>query len=218
VPPGARISSGIHRALRAVLEIVPPPGLPGAGQALLEHLREEARRAAIRIAVSGHSLGGVLASVLGVALADTRAAAGPARGAPWNPDGSARISVHSSGAQTPGNAAFAKHADERLADGHHRLVNTRDVVPRMWTAEGLREVPSFYDGVGKVVVSWFCEWAARRAAPVGYAHPSCGERSFTGEIDPSQPGTALQGLHQHGMAYVNHLALAPLSLEDILSV
>jgi hypothetical protein len=126
--------------------------------------------------------------------------------------------VHSSGAQTGGNDAFAAHADARLGERHHRLWNTLDVVPHTWSEAGLRRIPSLYEGHSApgLLVSWLCAWAARRASRVGYAHPESGARAFTGAISPANPGFTLQMMYQHGLAYVEHLGLSGvLTLRDM---
>ncbi len=214
------ISQGTSRGLSTLLDMVPTSGIPGEGVLLLDFLRGEvAARGAVDITLTGHSLGGVLASTLALALADLRKD-GAGLADPWDPEERASLTTYSFGAPTAGDRDFATYTDQRIGATLHRVWNTHDVVPYAWNARTLDMVPKIYSR--HVFPDPFIE-AARllttiAVAQVGYTHPGAGEEKFTGSIESGLLFFGAQALHQHGQAYLEFMGLSNmLSVLDVIT-
>lgn len=214
------ISHGTSRGLEPLLRMAPVHGIPGEGQLLLDFLRSElAAQGELDITVTGHSLGGVLASTLALALADLRKD-GADIAAPWDPGERARLTTYSFAGPTAGNRDFATYTDQRIGPTLHRVWNTSDVVPHAWNRQTFDAVPRLYSP--HVLPDPFIEAAwlvtSLAVAQIGYAQPSQGERRFAGAIDPLLPFFGAQAIHQHGQAYLDEMGLSDiLSVGDVLS-
>lgn len=155
--PDARIARGTWDGLRALLS---RPSDGATLDAFLEHAAAALPGASV--AVTGHSLGGCLASVLAVHLRHRLP------GVPVAPVTFA--------APTAGNEAFAALFDA-LFPAAPRYYNRLDVVPMAWAgldgvarlfpAPGVRCPPAFGETV-RLVTKWL------RRAGVSYAHPGRG--------------------------------------------
>lgn len=134
-----KISHGTRTGLEILQEMVPPAGVPGAGQGLAAFLRATVADPAYRhltVTVTGHSLGGALSPALALWLADTRSA--------WDPHGKADLEVYAYAGPTAGDVDFATWYGQRLGDSTHRVYNALGVPPLAWVAGELRRAPDIY--------------------------------------------------------------------------
>lgn len=155
--PGATIARGTSDGLRALLSCA------SSGvklDAFLERATTDEPEAAV--VVTGHSLGGCLATVLAPYLRHRLPGV--------------RVAPVTFAAPTAGNAAFAAHFDA-LFPGAPRYYNRLDLVPMAWA--GLDGIGALFPAPGprcpsafKQTVRIVSEWLAR--AGLNYAHPGVG--------------------------------------------
>src|SRR3712207_4397329 len=133
----------------------------GSLQAYLQGLPSSAD-----IVVTGHSLGGCLATVLACYVAS------------WRTEGSSGLYVRTFAAPTAGDASFASAYDAlwpRPVVGSLpnsiRFYNQLDVVPMAWWA--VSQSPGIYKthGVYSGTVKLFCDLVAKHIQPLGYTQP-----------------------------------------------
>ncbi|WAS89762.1 lipase family protein [Nannocystis punicea] len=139
---GAKISLGAAIGLLNLQNMRPDAELPGGGSSLVDFLRTIVDQK-VHITVAGHSLGGALAPVVALWLADT-AQSGLL---PWDPQRNATIGVDTFAGPTPGNLAFSLYAGIRFGKRLRPVYNTLDVVPHAWQEFGepsLSELFSIY--------------------------------------------------------------------------
>lgn len=157
IAPGAAIARGTADGLRALLS-------RASGGLTLEAFLARATADApdASVVVTGHSLGGCLASVLAPYLHHRLPGV--------------RVAPVTFAAPTAGNAAFAAYFDG-LFPGAPRYYNRLDLVPMAWA--GLDAVGALFPAPGprcpsafKRTVRLVCGWLAR--AGVSYAHPGVG--------------------------------------------
>lgn len=96
-----------------------------------------ANPAITQIMVTGHSLGGALASVYSLYLEDTKSM--------WDRTGGAAISCLTTASQAPGDADFSNYYGERLADSTCRVWNSMDIVPHAFELEMMARIPTLYE-------------------------------------------------------------------------
>lgn len=134
-----KIAHGTRKGLEILQGLVPPKGVPGAGQGIAAFLAGQVAAngdAGTTIHVTGHSLGGALSPVLALWLDDTRA--------DWDPEGHVTLRVVPFAGPTSGNADFATYYDQRLGGATTRYHNPLDVAPLVWNAAEMREIPNLY--------------------------------------------------------------------------
>ncbi|APR84529.1 Hypothetical protein A7982_09878 [Minicystis rosea] len=213
--PNLELALGTYQGLTTLLDLAPSPELPGNGTRLLDFLRREVEtRGGLDITVTGHSLGGVLASTLSLSLADLQAK-GASVGAAWDPEERSRLTTYSFAAPTAGNRDFAAYTDARIGGTLHRIWNTLDIVPHAWDSEMLAAIPILYADFA--IPDPLIEGARRLATiavePIGYRHPLSGDEPFTAPAAKTVPVYGAHAIHHHGQAYLDFMKLA-----DILSV
>jgi triacylglycerol lipase len=197
---GVRIARGTADALRALL-------FATSGEETLETFLRRAVLPGTRIVVTGHSLGGCLATVLAAFLRHRV------------PD--MAIEPITFAAPTAGSTEFAGRFDA-LFPGAPRYFNRLDLVPMAWA--GLEDVgtlfpepgprcPSAFRDAARLVVRWL------RRAGVSYAHPSGGieligvpERRFL-PMDPVAAFTRELVRQHHPDTYLALLNAPPLPFE-----
>ncbi|WP_325308517.1 lipase family protein [Longimicrobium sp.] len=151
----ARIARGTSRGLGKLL------ALDAHGVTLLEHLDASLTEGA-ELWVTGHSLGGCLASVLALKLAERYAPRG------------VRVELMTFAAPSAGNAAFARLVQDTLPTAR-RYYNSRDLVPMAW--HDIARLPQMYDAPGprcSPALSLWARVAAPKAAQLGYTQPGPG--------------------------------------------
>ncbi len=182
--PDAKISAGTSVGLAGVLALV-----DAAGKGLADAVAALADGAAL--IVTGHSLGGTLAPVLALALAEKLS------GRP--------ISAVSFAGMTPGNAAFAALFGSNATAGVavRRVYNTLDTVSYGW--DKVFATHDFYQPApqGGVIVAALLLATAARLEVGGYDFTAVGDDvPLTGVLNKSAINCSLvayvlENLHQH---------------------
>ncbi|MEY4484859.1 MAG: hypothetical protein RL693_2311 [Verrucomicrobiota bacterium] len=90
-----------------------------------------------QIMVTGHSLGGALASVYSLYLEDTKS--------DWDTSGQTAINCLTTASQTPGDEDFSTYYGERLSDSTCRVWNSMDIVPHAFEEGMLAKIPAIYE-------------------------------------------------------------------------
>jgi hypothetical protein len=125
--PNIRIATGTMTGLADLIGMTATSSGAASGTAvgLSEFINAEcaAAGAPVTVYVTGHSLGGCLATVVPLWLK----ALVP----------KIRICVYSYAGPTAGNASFAQYWNEMLPDGLYHVYNDHDIVPRGWNELGL---------------------------------------------------------------------------------
>lgn len=136
--PAVSLSAAI--ALKLHLAIKPAAGLPGYGRSLGSFLRKQARRGS-ELIFCGHSLGGLLAGIMGLWFTER---------------GGSAPRIISFGAPCGGNDGFATLTEKQISR-IYRVVNPFDIAPRVWNHEnmlGLMEIyPDVEPGIA-LKISW----------------------------------------------------------------
>lgn len=133
------ISNGTWTGLKNLQAIRPGPGQKSPGDAIEDFIKKEFKEKSnnAELVIAGHSLGGNLAAVFALWLADIKKS--------WDPKDKAIIKTYPSAGATSGNKAFAEYFDQRFDDDHaHRIWNSLDVIPHVWYDEGLAQIPGLY--------------------------------------------------------------------------
>ncbi len=139
-----KIARGTMKGLEILQGLVPPEGVPGAGQGIAAFLAGQVAVNAPRtttIHVTGHSLGGALSPVLALWLADTTS--------DWDPEGRSTLQVTPFAGPTQGDADFAAYYDRRLGATTTRFHDAIDIATLVWNATAMAEIPTLYLPVAK---------------------------------------------------------------------
>ncbi|NMO17035.1 hypothetical protein HPC49_30210 [Pyxidicoccus fallax] len=167
---GAMVSLGVQEVMTNIQAMV--SSVPGSGSGtLLSFL--QALTGSPSLLVTGHSLGGQMASVVAMWL----------QGTLTNVSSVLPITF---AAPTAGNPAFAASFDSTFnAAGAMRYYNTLDVVPCLWTVEGLTSIDSDYAGGPQAgpVVKGAVKWAldTLQSNDLTYTQPSA-STSLKGQL------------------------------------
>lgn len=197
------ISTGTHLALSRLESLVPSEDMQGEGLRLVDFLREEAaNHPGAVVTLTGHSLGGLLASTLALALLDQRLA--------WDDAEQVSIEVYSFAAPMAGNHDFADYTNRRLGTALHRIWNTHDVVPRVWDTTLLEDLSAYYQ---KAPWWWlgfqfFLEITRCALEGQSYVHPAGEGTPRLGKgMQVLVPDFFVETIYQHGQAYIEQLEL-----------
>jgi hypothetical protein len=215
------ICSGVARQLAVVRELTSEEQLPGAGRSLAEFL---ATRVAaldgtrkLPIYVTGHGVGGTLASVVALWLLDTQGSLS-ARDLAWDPQHRAKLHCTAFAGPTPGNSDFATYIDDRLGAHLDLVHNSLDHAPALWdtqTMEGLADLyrPHVEDPiVVRALLDAFGE--ALERSGVEYEQPPA--RVLEGQLNTRLPPTYVaQAEYQHLHAYPELLGVQGIDVDAI---
>jgi hypothetical protein len=135
-PAGARISESAELSMRILKDLKPCPGVRGENLQLIDFLKGTAGIS--KVTVTGHSLGGEMASTTALWLSDTQ-------GDLWDPQKQAQVSAYTFAAPTAGNAIWMNYFHQQLGDNAHRIWNSLDVVPHVWQLSDLKQIPNLYE-------------------------------------------------------------------------
>jgi hypothetical protein len=215
-PSAAKISVAAALSLSILHNGIPCPGLPGEGQHLKDFLRSVVAESSgeVSVTVSGHSLGGEMATTAALWLADTQ---GPQdlRSDGWDPDGKATVSAFCFAGPTAGNKPWAEYYDSRLGERTCRVWNSKDIVPHAWNTGDMSELPDLYRS-GGIKMSFTLKLLVEgirlklELARNDYTQIIVGQPPLDGKVDPSQGDTYFsQALYQHVEAYLDLMGLPP---------
>ncbi|HEX8720130.1 MAG TPA: hypothetical protein VF736_05775 [Pyrinomonadaceae bacterium] len=216
-PSAAKISAAAALSLSILQNAVPCPGLPGAGLHLKDFLREAVAGSGggVSVAVTGHSLGGEMASTAALWLADTQGGQA-VRSEVWDPDGKATVSACCFAGPTAGNRHWAAYYDSRLGERTCRVWNSMDIVPHAWNTGDLSELPDLYRTGGvkmglslKLLVEGIR--LKLELARNDYTQIIEGQPPLDGKVNTSLPDSYFdQAAYQHVEAYLDLLGLPGL--------
>ncbi|KGM26057.1 lipase [Photorhabdus luminescens] len=146
----AKISYGTHIALDYIVNQVRSNNIPGYGESLIEAINKIAAEKGIHnITITGHSLGGILASTLGLYLKRLYLNKG---------SNNIRIHVCSFASPNTGNDVFASYIkyvfNHTSATSYKsyflRVHNQKDVISLIWNLDGLEKIPTIYEPLIKL--------------------------------------------------------------------
>lgn len=213
------ICAGIHRQLNVVRELTPEEQLPGAGRSLAEFLA--ARVAALEgdrrlpIHVSGHGIGGTLASVVALWLLDTQGSLS-ARDLAWDPQQRGKLRCTAFAGPSSGNSDFATYISERLGSRLELIHNSLDHAPALWDTETMEGIDELYlphveePALVRAWVEALCNELERSG--VEYEQPPA--RVLEGQLNTRLPRTFVaQAEYQHLYAYAALLGLDPAAVD-----
>ncbi|EYU15709.1 lipase family protein [Photorhabdus aegyptia] len=153
-PKDAKISKGTHITLDYVVNQIKSNNPPGYGESLIEAIDKIALEEGVHnITLTGHSLGGVMASTLGVYLKRRYIDKG---------NNNIRIHVSSFAAPTAGNDVFASYSESvfngtllsSYKSNFLRVHNRKDIVTLAWSVKGLEEIKVLYP-ISTLIVNGF---------------------------------------------------------------
>ena len=113
-PPGTKISSSAALSLSILQNLKPCRGIAGADTRLIDFLNRTPGISSLT--VTGHSLGGEMASTAALWLADTQ-------GVSWDQQKQAQVAAYCYAGPTAGNSNWANYFHQRLGDNGHRIWN-----------------------------------------------------------------------------------------------
>ena len=214
---GTYIASGTVNAVHKLFTTPAPAGAESVGSTLLDYITKQDKSTSHRIIVTGHSLGGVLAPSLALALLLDRSILAD------------RILTYPIAGPSPGNKRFAelfaKNMPPRKSDGaasyqgwNLNLVNQLDVVPQAWCIssqaskeQNLGNIPTLYGKPAMNVVrvaTWVAtfwslmSWRLYKPLPAQY---------FKGTTPPAAPATMGEFedvvLQQHWKSYFKEVGI-----------
>ncbi|MEM7353667.1 MAG: hypothetical protein AAF657_22910 [Acidobacteriota bacterium] len=217
-PSAGRIALGTATGLSILQGLSAVPSIPsGSTQPmdLMGYLAQQIGSETGSVHVTGHSLGGALAPVVGLWLDENKPH--------WGPN--ADVKVHIFAGPTPGDSTFASYYNGRLGGATTSTWNAYDIVPHAWshsTAPNISQMPGLYAGFpanGKVVpgqeikdiaglledISRETDYTAVTNSPAAFAKPSV-------HIDVTACKSNLekflvQAIYQHTIAYMKHFKL-----------
>ena len=141
------ICSGVHRLLAALCELTPEEQVAGAGRTLHEFFAEAISSASpdrrFSIRVTGHGVGGALATAAALWLFDTQGE-GWGREPSWDPQRRAKVHCCAFACPTLGNSDFVTYLGERLGAELEHFFNRLDHVPALWDPQAMLELPELY--------------------------------------------------------------------------
>lgn len=153
----------------------------------------------VSFTVTGHSLGGEMATTAALWLADTQLE--------WDPNSKATVSTYCFAGPTAGNAEWAAYYDSRLGDRTCRVWNSKDVVPHAFNINDLSQIPDLYLSAGidmeflsRLMLDGLMTRLVRLRS--NYTQIIEGQDPLPGTVDPSNGNSFFaQAGYQHVDAY-----------------
>ncbi len=213
------ICGAVDRQLRAVREMTPEEGVPGAGRTLPEFLAEcveaSPRGHRLSVGVTGHGAGGTLATAAALWLLDTQGSSS-ARAVSWDARCRAKVHCRAFAGPTVGNVDFARYLGERMGEALDLVHNSLDAAPLLWDPEGLSRLPELYlPQVREAALSRAVGRALSNEIErcgIDYEQPPA--RSLKGTLNVQLPASfAAQAEYQHLQAYLPLLGLGPDTID-----
>ncbi|MEA1063462.1 lipase family protein [Erwinia sp. HR93] len=193
-PEGAKIADGMAQVLGALLTMTSSVE-PGLGTTLVEFLNANLKDGDT-LTFCGHSMGGTFTVPWGACVKTLLKQ-------------DIRVQVRSLAGATAGNAAFAARAEALLGDGLKRITNFRDLVPKLWNTDSVKEIATLYEPVIiladpiKIIVKLFADVMG---VLYGYTHAGQAE-CFDPGVNPALDKLKDQYGYQHDTAYMNYYDL-----------
>lgn len=217
------ICGSVDRTLRVLRQLAPEEGLPGSGKTLSEFLAERVATShgerRLPIHVTGHGMGGTLASVVALWLLDTQGQV-PLREHAWDPQRRAKLHCTAFACPSAGNPDFAGYIADRLG-GELTLVHNRlDHAVALWDTQTLLELPELYQPHVQdiALIRAMAEALAGELERSGMEFEQPPALELEGELDTRLPPTFMaQAAYQHLHAYPRLLGLeGVLDIDAIL--
>lgn len=201
------VAAGVYRQLATVVEMTPEEGLPGAGRTLPEffadQLAADPGSARLRLSITGHGLGGTLATAVALWLLETQGTSS-ARALSWDPQRRAKVTCLAFANPTAGNTDFAGYLAERMGPDLELVHSSLDPAPLLWDPESMAELselfvphveePAFIDAIVRALTNEI------ERHGVDYEQPPA--RILAGELNTQLPPSfAAQAEFQHLHAY-----------------
>ncbi|AGP33714.1 AarF/UbiB family protein [Sorangium cellulosum] len=219
-----KISRGIDNGLEQLVAIRASDELPGSGKSLIEFLKERVARArgAVRIDVTGHSLGGALAGTLALCLTDLQGTDEVPETLRWDPDRKARVWATTIAAIPAGDPDFAAHSDAQLDGRCDRVANSLDIVPYTGIASEMGIIRHIYEPTvptGTLISLSFDNVIKRLTAEkLVYQHACRDAVKLEGTVRKGGDNFVAEMLYQHVDAYVHLLDLTDaIDIKTLLS-
>lgn len=217
-PSTAKVSLSAAFSLGIVQNARPCADLPSHGQRVKTYLASQAAGGKIEVVVTGHSLGGEMASTVALWLADTQ---GPQhiKSEQWDPNNNATVSAYTFAGPTAGNAEWAAYFDSRLGDRTCRIWNSMDIVPHAWNINDLKKLPDLYLSGGITMPQDLqdgLEVVELLLAKSGYTQINEAQTPLEGTVNAALTNYLTQALYQHTQAYADLLGLPPHAANKIV--
>lgn len=213
------IAEGVAHGLEGLLGMTPPAGLPGEGQDILTYLHGVQTQldddTEVHLHVTGHSLGGTLASTLALLLQDALDNQVLSKQIGLKLADSTVIGCYAVAGFTPGNADFARFFNATVKE-HQRIYNTLDAVPLMYAKQDLERVPALYKpDLRSVLMSIGVKSTIKKLDDAGleYTQVMADAPGLPGTLSTTTGTYIAEMLWQHTEGYVELL-----DLEDCIDV
>ncbi|NHB91482.1 lipase family protein [Photorhabdus cinerea] len=208
-PKDAKISKGTHIALDYVINQIKSNNTPGYGESLIDAVDKIALAEGVQnITLTGHSLGGVLASTIGLYLKRRYIEKG---------NNNIRIHVCASACPSTGNDIFASYAESvfngtlipSYKSDFLRIHNRKDIVTLAWHIKGLEEIKALYP-ISFLIVNGFISSVKDK----NYTHLTP-DLPFTEPNSRPSLGLVEQLVFQHINAYTEQYGMSLVAVNDL---
>ncbi|NHB95327.1 lipase family protein [Photorhabdus stackebrandtii] len=211
----AKISYGTHLALDYIVNQAKSNNTPGYGKSLIDAIDKIALEKGIHnITITGHSLGGALASTLGVYLKRLYINKGKRN---------IRINVCAFASPIISNGTFASYIESvfnRISTTNYkshflRIHNHKDIISLIWHLDGLEKIPTIYEPLIKIdekLINKFNK-IVLIVKDKGYTKLTP-DLPFTAPILESSPDLNNQVIFQHIKAYADKYGMNLVEVND----
>ncbi|CAQ85005.1 MULTISPECIES: lipase family protein [Photorhabdus] len=211
----AKISYGTHLALDYIVNQAKSNNTPGYGESLIDAIDKISQEKGIHnITITGHSLGGVLASTLGLYLKRLYLNKGK---------NNIRINVCAFASPITGNNVFSSYVKyifnsisiKSYKSHFLRIYNRKDIISLIWHLDGLAQIPTIYEPLIKIdeelmnkfqkIVLIVKDKDYTKLTP---------DLPFTAPLLESSPDLNNQVVFQHIKAYANQYGMNLVEVND----